>query len=324
MPSYNLLFIVHRYPPFPGGSEYYVRDMAQAAIAAGHKASVLTGQHEGDRNGVHVTSNGNILTQPFDLIIVHGADVAVQDFVLKNAAKIPSPILYLLILPSETPIALQALKDVKWIGCSTPADWAHVKQHGVEHKAMQVRHGIRASECTGQSGFRESHTITTPYMFISCGGYWPHKKMRELTELFHQTGRTDTTLVLTGYDNRAGAMPPPSQFVKPLLIDDKQQVMNAMSEADLLILHSEKEGFGLVLLEAMLNKTPWAARHIAGAAALNESGQHYGFTYQNDAKLLHFMRDFKRNVGHVNEAYQYVTNTHLIEHTLSDILKILA
>lgn len=318
-PSFKLLFVVHRYPPFPGGSEYYVRDMAHAAVAAGHSVTVLAGQHGGDAGGVRVTSDGAILSQSFDLIIVHGADVAVQDFVLKNAAKIPSPILYLIILPSETPTALQALRDARWLGCSTPADWAHVEKHGVAHKAIEVRHGICISQSIGVEGFRSHHQMTTPYMFLSCGGFWPHKQMRELAELFTQTRRTDTTLVLTGYDNRSGSMPAASPFIKPMLLDDKQEVMNAMREADLLILHSEKEGFGLVLLEAMLNETPWAARHIAGAQLL----QDYGFTYIDDAELLHFMRDFHRNPVQIKKAYDYVTANHLIEHTLSDLLKTL-
>lgn len=297
-----------------------MRDMAQAAVAAGHNASVLAGQHEGDRDGVHVTSDGQILTQKFDLIIVHGADVAVQDFVLKNAAKIPSPILYMLILPSETSVALEALHGARWLGCSTPADWAHVEKHNVAHKAVEVRHGIRADESLGREGFRTAYGITTPKMFLSCGGYWPHKKMRELVEVFNQTGVSDTTLVLTGYDNRANAMPAASPFVKPLLLDDKQTVMDAMREADLLILHSEKEGFGLVLLEAMLNETPWAARRIAGAELM----QQYGFTYTHDAELLHFMRDFKRNPVQIKKAREYITGNHLIEHTLSDLLKVIS
>jgi glycosyltransferase involved in cell wall biosynthesis len=310
---------VHRYPPFPGGSEYYVRDMAQAALAAGHKASVLTGQHQGNQHGVHVTSDGNILAKPFDLIIVHGADVVIQDFVLKNAAKIPSPILYLLILPSETPTALQAMRDARWIGCSTPADWAHAEKHNAAHKAVEVRHGIDAPACLGNEGFRTAHGIKTPYMFLSCGGYWPHKQMRELVEVFNQTGRSDTTLVLTGYDNRSHAMPEISQFVKPLLIDDKQTVMDAMREADLLILHSSAEGFGLVLLEAMLNETPWAARDIAGAHMMAS----FGFTYTNDDQLLNYMKSFMREPLTVKKAYAYVQTQHLIQHTLSDILKTL-
>ncbi len=297
-----------------------MRDMAQAAVAAGHTVCVLAGQHHGDQNGVHVTSDGGVLSTPHDVVIVHGADVAVQDFVLKNAANIPSPLLYLIILPSETPVALAALRSARWIGCSTPADWAHVEKHGVAHKAVEVRHGICGSESIGVEGFRARYGITTSRMFLSCGGYWPHKKMCDLAELFTRLALPDTTLVITGYDDRSGAMPPESQWVKPMLLEDRQEVMNAMREADLLILHSEREGFGLVLLEAMLNETPWAARRMAGARLLQE----YGFTYSRDEELAQFMRDFKRNPVQVKKAVERVTHHHLMNHTLSDILKVIS
>jgi glycosyltransferase involved in cell wall biosynthesis len=38
----NVLFLIHRYPPAPGGSERYVREMARRLVARGHSATVLT------------------------------------------------------------------------------------------------------------------------------------------------------------------------------------------------------------------------------------------------------------------------------------------
>jgi len=70
----RLLFVVHRYAPYPGGSENYVRDMAEECVSRGHEVWVFTGEHKGDLNGVRVTSDANILGQIFDLIIVHGGD----------------------------------------------------------------------------------------------------------------------------------------------------------------------------------------------------------------------------------------------------------
>jgi len=107
------LFVVHRYYPFPGGSEYYVQAMAEEALRRGHEVWVFTGEHAGDQNGVKVTSDTSILAAPWDLIIVHGGDVGVQNFVLHNATRIPSPILYLLILPSNSPVTVQALADCR-------------------------------------------------------------------------------------------------------------------------------------------------------------------------------------------------------------------
>ena len=45
----RLLFVVHRYYPFPGGSEYYTAAMAEEALSRGHDVTVLTGEHQGDQ-----------------------------------------------------------------------------------------------------------------------------------------------------------------------------------------------------------------------------------------------------------------------------------
>ena len=137
----KICFVVHRYAPFPGGSEYYVQQMAEECVQRHHDVTVLAGEHKGHLNGVRLTSDANDLLNK-DLIVVHGGDVNVQNFVLTNAKQINSPILYMLIKPSESNICLQALQDVKFIGCSAPEDWEHVKKFGVESKSHKVIHGV--------------------------------------------------------------------------------------------------------------------------------------------------------------------------------------
>lgn len=313
----RLLYVVHRYAPFPGGSENYVRDMAEESVRRGHEVWVLSGEHAGNLNGVNVTSDGNILGTPFDLIIVHGGDVGVQDFVLHNSQRILSPILFMLILPSNSPTYMHAKDNVKFIGCSTHEDWEWANTNQVGNKAKKVIHGIDPNICTGVSGFKSKFGIKTPHMFLSSGGYWPNKAMKELADLFNSVGRTDTTLVLTGYDNRYGLMPEESEFVKPLMIEDRNDMLSAVVDADLYIMHSFKEGFGLVLLESMLNKTPWAARNNAGARLL----QDYGFAYNTDEALFEYIRDFNFNKEEqISNAYTHVNNNHLIKNTVDDIL----
>ena len=129
----KLCFVVHRYAPFPGGSEYYVQQMAEEALSRGHDVTVLAGEHKGDLNGVKVTSEVSSLINK-DLVIVHGGDVHVQNYVLSMAKNINSPILYLIIKPSDSPVCLQALKDVKYIGCSSLEDWNHVQKWKVNNK----------------------------------------------------------------------------------------------------------------------------------------------------------------------------------------------
>ena len=90
----KICFVVHRYAPFPGGSENHVRDMAEECRSRGHAVAVFAGEHKGNWNDVHVTSDTSILMLPWDLIVVHGGDVGLQNFVLTNIDKIPSKLLF--------------------------------------------------------------------------------------------------------------------------------------------------------------------------------------------------------------------------------------
>lgn len=310
----KLLYVVHRYAPYPGGSEVYVQWMAEESLRRGHDVAVFAGIHQGDYNGVRLSSDASILLLDWDMIIVHGGDVNVQNFVLSNANRIPSPILYLTILPSDSDVCVKALHDCAWIGCSTPADRRHCEKHGVKDKIATVRHGIRWQDCLGQSGFKAKHGIKGR-MFLSCGGYWPNKAMRELADLFEAAEIPDATLVLTGYDNHMKLMPDARPGIVPLLIDDRQEVLSAMHDADCLLMHSHQEGFGLVLLESMLNQTPWIARRIAGAELL----ENHGKVYESDAELVSHLRRFDRSLFDIKSAYKCVADDHLISNTVDDI-----
>jgi len=310
----KLLFVVHRYAPFPGGSEYYAQAMAEEALSRGHQVAVFAGEHQGDHNGVHVTSDPQILGRPWDLIVVHGGDVGLQNFVLTNVLRIPSPMLYMLILPSNSETCLHALRECAYLGWSTPDDINHIRKHGQSDKAKRVRHGIKLNESIGKPGFKDKHGITKR-MFLSCGGYWPNKKMRELADVFTRAELDDAVLVTTGYDNRMDLMPAASDTVMPLMIDDKAEVLNAIAEADCYLMHSNQEGFGLVILESMLNETPWISRQIAGAAMLNKFGQ----TYQTDSQLINLLKNFDPVTYDLSAAKQHILDNHTIRSTVDDI-----
>jgi glycosyltransferase involved in cell wall biosynthesis len=318
----RILYVVHRYAPFPGGSENYVRDMAEETLSRGHEVAVFTGEHQGDWNGVKVTSEPNVLLEKWDLIVVHGGDVGLQDFVLNNISKIPSPVLFMLIRPSTSLTYMNAMRETSFIACSTIEDWEFVKKMGVENKSVQVSHGIDAkgSLAKNKINFREKYGIKTDYMWLSSGGFWPNKAFHELIGVFKEVGRKDVTLVLTGYDNRHGIMPKEEDNLRVMMLDDRSEVLDAISGADLYIMHSHSEGFGLVLLESMLNKTPWAARNIAGSKLMKD----YGFTYDNDAELIKFLSEFKSAHDDVlANNFLFVNNNHLIKNTVDDILKTL-
>jgi glycosyltransferase involved in cell wall biosynthesis len=316
----KICFVVHRYAPFPGGSEYYVQQMAEECVQRHHDVTVIAGEHKGHLNGVRVTSDANDL-QDKDLIVVHGGDVGVQNFVLSNASRIESPMLYMLIKPSESSICLQALKDVKYIGCSAPEDWEHVKKFDVENKSHKVIHGISPTDCIGEEGkFKDKYGIPKDKkMFLSCGGYWPNKKMIELADAFRKADLKDAILVTTGYDNRFGIMPHASENVIPLMVEDPKDIKNAIVDADCYVMNSDAEGFGLVILESMINKTPWISRNIAGAKLLAD----YGQVYNTEEELIPLLQNFNRDGNKVEYAYQHVIQNHLIKNTVDDILSLI-
>lgn len=318
----RILYVVHRYAPFPGGSENYVRDMAEETLFRGHEVAVFAGEHKGDLNGVRVTNDTNIFGEKWDLIVVHGGDVPLQNFVLTNARNIPSPMMFMLIRPSESFVYQMAMNDCKYLACSTEEDWEFVRSKGYESKSVQVPHGIVREQCVRQilgNSFRKRYGIKTKKMFLSCGGFWPNKAFHELIAAFKEAKPEDTTLVLTGYDNRHGIMPPDEENIRVLMLDDHDEVYRAIEEADLYIMHSHSEGFGLVLLESMVNATPWAARNIAGARLMRD----YGFTYDKDEQLVEYLRTFERDSHKVQRAYKYALENHQIINTVDGILSVL-
>lgn len=316
----KICFVVHRYAPFPGGSEYYVQQMAEECVQRHLDVTVVAGEHQGDLNGVRVTSDASYLSNQ-DLVVVHGGDVGVQNFVLSNAKNINSPMLYMIIKPSDSQVCVQAMQDVAFIGCSAPEDWEHVKKYGMEQKAVKVIHGISPTDCIGTKGrFKQKYGIPQDKkMFLSCGGYWPNKKMIELADAFRQANLQDAVLVTTGYDNRFGIMPHASENVIPLMVEDPMDVKDAIADADCYLMNSDAEGFGLVILESMINKTPWIARNIAGAKLLKE----FGTVYETEDQLTAILGLFPHMQTREESAYKYVIQNHLISNTVDDILSLI-
>jgi glycosyltransferase involved in cell wall biosynthesis len=143
--------------------------------------------------------------------------------------------------------------------------------------------------------------------------------MIELANAFKEADLPDAVLVTTGYDNRFGIMPHASENVIPLMVEDPKDVKNAIADADCYVMNSDAEGFGLVILEAMINKTPWIARNIAGAKLLAE----YGQVYDTEKELVPLLKNFQRDAKKIQKAHTYVISNHLIKNTVDDILSLL-
>lgn len=307
----KILFVVHRYYPYPGGSEYYVKNMAEETLRRGHEVWVYSDTNKGDQNGVRVTSDPSILLDKFDLIIVHG-DCTSQNVVLSNITKIPSPVLYMLIKPGNNKFIAQGLANAKYVSYSTPQDKEFIELHGVGNRMIYVPHGIPENHI-GENGFKEKYGITGK-MILSCGGFWQHKGHVELSEIFEKS-QCEGTLVITGYWNNPTFRPKDKNNVKTLLIENYKEVLSAIKEADMYVMNSTEEGFGLVLLESMLNKTPWASRPVGGSVQMSD----YGMIYNNKEELVNIL-NYKKYTN-VEEAYNFVKTKHMISNTVDSIME---
>jgi glycosyltransferase involved in cell wall biosynthesis len=154
-------------------------------------------------------------------------------------------------------------------------------------------------------------------MFLSCGGYWQNKKMIELANAFMEANLDNAILVTTGYDNRFGIMPQKTDNVIPLMIEDPKDVKDAIADADCYIMNSDAEGFGLVILESMINETPWISRNIAGAKLLSK----FGTVYETEDELVEILKHWRPS--NTDAAFEYVTTNHLIKNTVDDIENVL-
>lgn len=323
----KLLFVVHRYPhpnrpDIAGGSEYNTQRMAEEAVRQGHEVWVLTDEHGGDHNGVRVTSDRAIVNTPFDMIIPHGSCPA-QDFIHWHSEAISkiSPIYYLLVQTSDHPMIQRGMQFAKWIGCGTSMDWEQVKKYGHLAKGREYIYGIDGID--GQEGFKARYGISDgEYMYLSAGGFWPHKQFDGIIDAFNRAAVPNTKLVLLGYDNRFGPISRASKNVIPIFGASQQDVYDAMYEADLYILNSTAEGYGLVLLEAMYNECDWISRPVGGAPELAKFG--FGQIYNSDKEFVDLLKDPRIFYGeNYIPPHDYIKEKHMVKNSVESILKVL-
>jgi len=312
----KLLFVVHRYAPYPGGSEYFTRDMAEECLKRGHDVSVLAHVHQGDYNSVKVSNDYNILlNQNWDLIIVHGGDVISQNIVHQNAYQInkKNRVAYMIIKPSDSIFCLNGLKHHKFITYSTSQDIEYIKRHNCLDKARRIRHGI-----VPKNVIKENKIYSVDSPFVSVGGFYPHKAMIELATAWENSD-ISSELHLYGYGE--GQLPQITDRVKVFFGKSQDDVLQAIANAKGYIMNSYEEGFGLVLLEAMMNKTQWFARNIAAAKDLSKFG--LGLTYNNENELIDMIKKFSQNIedydDNIQNSYKYAMANHTIVNTVNDI-----
>jgi glycosyltransferase involved in cell wall biosynthesis len=300
----SVLYVVHRYYPYPGGSEYYVHWLASESAARGWRVTVFAETHQGDVGNIKVTDNAAILAEKFDAVIIHGADCSSQDVALHALAKgkVPGPVLYLIIKPSTSPAALAGLRCASLVGCATSLDRAHAKKHGAGDRIVEVVHGIpveaddlsmRVASHEEERGLVKLEKPKGARIFVSAGGFGRHKRMLELAQAFEVARRPGDRLLLFGYQTPADdeylGRCRSIEGVEVIVGAERHALLRALKMADRYIMHSEWEGFGLVLLEAMSAGCEWLAFKGAGAAP-DLAALGLGTAYADERELVKLLQ----------------------------------
>jgi len=317
----KIVWVVHRYYPFPGGSENNVRNIAEAMVQLGHDVTVWAPTNAGDQNGVKVTDDTRVFLDPsLDYIIIHGAGPGPQNHIISNLDSIKAKKIYYIIKPDETPFHIHALQKCDYIAASTPEDYEFVNKYGVQDKTFHVRYGIIENEIYGVKSFREKFNLPKDKkMFLSCGGYWYNKAMKELADDFIKANRDDAFLVTTGYNDDPNYKPANSQNIYNFILNDHKDVYNAMADADYYVMNSFEEGYGIVLLESMFNKLPWISRYIAAAKIFKD----HGITYTDSDQLINIIKNINEYKFDVDDAFNMVKENHTSHHTAKDFLEVM-
>ena len=308
----KILFVVHRTYPYNGGSEYNIKLISEALSKEGYDVYVITDVSDGNYGEVKILNDRNVLfSDRFDWVIIHGNDMPIQDYALLNINKIKAKTLYWIIKPSNSNSAINGFKYANIIGWGTSYDYNHLCKYNCMNNARYIRYSSDVDNSIGNK------TDKTFKYYCSSGGFGRHKGFDELVDVFLESNLENTKLILTGYIGDKPNYKNENIIVKS--IDNRKEYLDILTNADLYIMNSFDEGFGLVLLDAMINKVPWISRNIAGATDMSKYGKVY--TSKNELKslLLSHVNDYEV----IENAYQYVMKERNMTNMVKDFKIIL-
>lgn len=134
----------------------------------------------------------------------------------------------------------------------------------------------------GKDGFRARYRVPGPFLLF-VGRLASNKGLRTLMEAFSRLGRThpELSLVLVGEDGGEAAALQEDIRRRGLgervrwvgFVPEETLLASAYAEATALVLPSEYEAFGLVLLEALAQGTPVVASRVGGIPGIVQDGE---------------------------------------------------
>lgn len=155
---------------------------------------------------------------------------------------------------------------------TTYQDYKFCKKINLKNLVV-IPNAIDADEFLGISkiNFREKYNIQTKYIGLCVANYYPDKGHETLVKSIKLMNRNDFTLVLIGKDGEVlPKLKKMSEGLNILILRNipREDVVSAFQNADIFMFASTIEAFPLVLLEAMISKTPFVSTDCGNAKEL--------------------------------------------------------
>lgn len=330
----RVLLTSHRFWPSVGGTEEVVARLAQQFAAAGHDVTVATSDEPGapaeePRDGYAVRRFrlrrvGKFRFPPedyvrfardgaWDVVHLHGQRVWSTDHLYRHLKRFRAPVVFTAHgfyqwHVERTPLVdawyyrrvlPRALRHAAAVTALTDAERGELAAWGVP-EARVIPDGYDPAEfATLPAGFRASRAFDADEpLLLYVGGLYRNKRVDRLVRA---AAKADATLAVVGRDldgeqarlhalaQKLGAR---VRFMGTL---PRRDVLAAYREADLFLMGSDFEGFGLVLLEAMAAGLPFVSTPAGAAPDLARHGGGLSVPaerFEDDAAAL--LRDAKR------------------------------
>lgn len=307
----RLLLTSHRFWPSVGGTEEVVASLAREFARAGHDVTVATSDEpdapaEETREGYRIRRFALRRLSKFrfpgkdyvafvrdgdwDAVHVHGQRVWSTDYLYRHFRRTRAPIVFtahgfyqwhvertpLVDAVYYGTVLPRALRHVAAVTALTEAERDELRRWGVANVRV-IPDGFDPAEFASlPGGFRAAHAFgPDERILLYVGGTYRNKRVHRLVAA---AAEADATLAIVGRDvgGRQAALHAEAKmrgarvrFMGPL---PRRDVLAAYREADLFVLASDFEGFGLVLLEAMASGLPFVSTPAGAAPDLARHG----------------------------------------------------
>jgi len=237
-----------------------------------------------------------VLDGPWDVVHVKGQRVWSSDYLFNAVPKIRQPKVFTAHgfhqwhMHRRDPLELwyykwrlpRALRPFDKVIALTTNEVEELVSFGVPREKITILpDGVNLHEYREPPprGFREKHGVKAKYMLLYAGGFYDNKGVPLLVEAASKM-KSDVELLLVGKDPAAGSTLAESKAlaqklgapVRFLGVIDRKDLVQAFHEADLFLMGSRFEGYGIVLLETMAARVPFVSTPAGAAPDLATKG----------------------------------------------------